>query len=191
MDNTALMLIIGVVVAALLLLVGLKLGQALARKQHSRQLQKQFGPEYERLATQFEDQEQVEAELEARQKRVAALDIHPLSPEEARRFGDQWRAAQAHFVDQPAETLAEADRLVTQVMQARGYPMENFEQRAADISVDHPAVVMNYREARTILQKSSHHEADTEDLRQAMIHYRALFEDLLGTEIEYEKEKVR
>ena len=189
MDNT-LTLIVIIVVALLLLGAGVFLGRTLTRWQHSRQLKQRFGPEYERLVHEFEDKDKAEAELDARQERVASLNIHPLSPEETKRFGEQWRLIQANFVDQPAVALGEAHRLVTQVMQTRGYPMENFEQQIADISVDHANVVLNYREATHILQKNERHEANTEDLRQAMIHYRALFEDLLETAVEHEKEKI-
>lgn len=191
MDNTAFTLVVIVVVGALLLLAGLKLGQALAHKEQTWQLQTQFGPEYKRGAARFETQEKDGAELLARQKRVAPLDLRPLPPAETQRYSDRWQSTQASFVDQPAQTLGEADRLVNQVMRAWGYPMENFEQRAAEISLDHPALVRNYRGARAILQKSRRQEAGIDDLRQAMIHYRALFEDLLGLEAEYQKAVTR
>src|SRR5262245_35935784 len=121
MDNT-LTLVVIIAVGLLLLGAGLLLGRTLARWQHSRRLQKQFGPEYERLVHEFNNQDKAEAELDARQERVASLNIHPLPPEETKRFGEQWRLIQANFVDQPAAALGEAHRLVTQVMQARGYP---------------------------------------------------------------------
>jgi hypothetical protein len=129
--------------------------------------------------TEHGDQRGAQAELEARQKRVEQLDIRSLSPSDRARFADAWRATQAHFVDDPSAAIGEADRLVTDVMKARGYPIGDFEQRAADVSVDHPRVVENYRAARDTALRNERGQASTEDLRQAMVHYRALFEDLL------------
>jgi hypothetical protein len=145
------------------------------------ELRKRFGPEYDRVITERGDTRQAESELAARQKRVAKLDIHPLDPAERDRFVNAWQATQSHFVDAPTEAIKDADRLVSQVMQARGYPVGDFEQRAADISVDHPIVVENYRAARAIALANERGEAGTEELRQAIVHYRALFEDLLET----------
>jgi hypothetical protein len=145
------------------------------------ELRKRFGPEYDRVITERGDTRQAESELAARQKRVAKLDIHPLDPAERDRFVNAWQATQSHFVDAPTEAIKDADRLVSQVMQARGYPVGDFEQRAADISVDHPIVVENYRAARAIALENERGEAGTEELRQAIVHYRALFEDLLET----------
>jgi hypothetical protein len=113
---------------------------------------------------------------------VARLNIKPLSADDAVRFGDNWRRVQSRFVDDPQGAVSEADRLVGEVMHARGYPVGDFEQRVADISVDHPEVVMNYRAARDIAEVHARGQATTEDLRQAMVHYRALFSDLLQTD---------
>ena len=120
-----------------------------------------------------------EAELEARQKRVARLDIVPLSVAEAARFHQAWVATQARFVDDPKAAVIEADHLVYEVMAKRGYPMGDFEARAADISVDHPGVVSNYRAARAIALADERGQVDTELLRRAVVHYRSLFEELL------------
>jgi hypothetical protein len=121
-------------------------------------------------------------ELEERRKRVEALDIRPLSVSERERYLADWTAVQSKFVDEPGQAIVDADRLIMQVMQTRAYPVSDFEQRAADISVNYPALVSNYRAAREIAVKNEQHQADTEELRQAMIHYRSLFEELLGTE---------
>jgi hypothetical protein len=167
-----------VIIVAAVVVVGLGAWLYLQRQQTER-LRGRFGPEYDRAIQEQGAQRRAEAELEAREKRVEQLDIHPLPPAERRRFTDAWHSVQARFVDDPAGALKEADRLVTEVMQARGYPMSDFEQRAADISVDHPRVVENYRTAREIVVRNERGQASTEELRKAMIHYRALFEDLL------------
>ena len=150
-------------------------------KWRTEELRKRFGPEYDRVITERGDTRQAESELAARQKRVERFDIHPLDPAERDRFVNAWRATQSHFVDAPAEAIKDADRLVSQVMRARGYPVGDFEQRAADISVDHPIVVENYRAARAIAIANERGQAGTEELRQAIVHYRVLFEDLLET----------
>lgn len=150
-------------------------------KWRTEELRKRFGPEYDRVIAERGDARQAESELAARQKRVERLDIHPLDLAVREQFIEAWRATQARFVDAPAEAIKDADRLVSEVMQARGYPVGDFEQRAADVSVDHPIVVENYRAARAIALANERGESGTEDLRQAIVHYRALFEDLLET----------
>jgi hypothetical protein len=150
-------------------------------QRRTEELRKRFGPEYDRAITEHGDARQAESELAARQKRVERLDIHPLDPAERERFVDAWQATQSHFVDAPTEAIKDADRLVSEVMRTRGYPVGDFEQRAADISVDHPVVVENYRAARAIALSNERGAASTEELRQAIVHYRALFEDLLET----------
>jgi hypothetical protein len=175
MDTTTAIILAIVVI----LLVGAVAWIMMQRR--SEELRKRFGPEYDRVISERGDARQAESELAARQKRVERLDIHPLELAERERFIEAWRAAQSRFVDAPAEAIKDADRLVTEVMQARGYPVGDFEQRAADISVDHPIVVENYRAARTIALRNERGEAGTEDLRQAIVHYRALFEELLET----------
>jgi len=166
----------------LILIVAAIAGAALVwylQKQRSLHLRERFGPEYERARTEIGDPRRTEAVLSAREKRVEKLHIHPLSAEEATRFGEVWRHVQSLFVDDPQGAIREADELVNQVMTARGYPMADFTQRQADISVDHPVVVEHYRAARAIAERNQTGAANTEDLRQAIIHYRALFEDLL------------
>ena len=149
------------------------------QKRRSKQLREGFGPEYDHAVREHGDRRRAESDLQERQKRVERLHIRDLSPEERARFADAWRSTQARFVDDPPATIAEADRLVGEVMETRGYPVGDFEQRSADISVDHPHVVTNYRAAHAIAGAQERGEASTEDLRQAMVHYRALFEELL------------
>ena len=151
----------------------------LLQRQRSLRLRERFGPEYERTRAEVGDVRRTEAVLAAREKRVEKFHIRALTPEEANRFGEVWRHVQTLFVDSPKGAIHEADQLVNEVMAARGYPMSDFDQRAADISVDHPAVVEHYRAARAIAVRNDGDEVNTEDLRQAVIHYRALFEDLL------------
>jgi hypothetical protein len=124
---------------------------------------------------------EAERELRARAERVEQLHIRELPPEESARYAQEWRAVQAHFVDDPGQAIAEADRLIGEVMQARGYPLGDFSQRAADVSVDHPRVVEHYRAGHALAERSASGEATTEDQRQAMVHFRALFEELIET----------
>lgn len=169
-------------VPILLILVVIAVGVAVwlyTQKRKTEALRGAFGPEYERAVQETGDRRKAEEALEERKERVEKLRIRALAADERERFAGRWRSAQAQFVDDPRGAIAEADRLVAEAMQARGYPVGDFEQRAADISVDHPGVVEHYRAAHAIAQKSDHDEAETEDLRQAMVHYRALFEDLL------------
>jgi len=149
------------------------------RRNESQGLVDRFGPEYSRAVDDLGSRTKAEAELRAREKRVAKLDIVPLSPAEAERFTREWLAIQGRFVDNPKGVLADADRLVRELMQKRGYPMGDFERRAADISVDHPGVVEHYRAAQAITTLERAGDADTEALRKAVVHYRALFDDLL------------
>ena len=153
----------------------------LMRQRRSQQLREGFGPEYERTIAETGDRRAAENELAERRERRDKLEIRELDPDARDRYAERWRAAQRHFVDQPAAAVAEADRLVAEVMRERGYPVEDdFERRAADVSVDHPVVVENYRAAHAISMRSVHGEASTEDLRQALVHFRALFAELLG-----------
>jgi hypothetical protein len=151
------------------------------RQKRSQRLQRRFGPEYGRAVGAMGSRTKAESELEAREKRVGELTITPLSPGDAARFTQAWSAMQGRFIDNPKSVVAEADRLVRELMMKRGYPMGDFERRAADISVDHPAVVENYRAAQSIAVRDERGEADTEELRKAVVHYRTLFDELLQT----------
>jgi hypothetical protein len=148
-------------------------------RQRRAHLQARFGPEYEHTVKRVGDPRRAEAELAEREKRVASYHIRELNPDERDRFGARWREVQAKFVDDPAAAVIEADLLVTEVMSTRGYPMNDFDRRAEDLTVDHPNVVENYRQARDIARRHSRGEASTEDLRQAVVNYRALFSTLL------------
>jgi hypothetical protein len=147
-------------------------------KRRSQRLRTKFGPEYDRMVQQG-DRRDAESLLEKRAKRVEKFRIRPLTGEERQTFADSWKRVQARFVDAPAMAVGNADRLVGEVMRARGYPMAEFEQQAADVSVDHPQVVENYRAAHDIAARDTRGQATTEDLRQAMVYYRALFLELL------------
>lgn len=149
------------------------------QKKQSQRLEQRFGPEYARTVDELGSRDLAEAELRNREKRVQKLDIAPLEPADAARFGQEWKALQGRFVDNPKGVLVDADRLVRELMLKRGYPMGDFERRAADVSVDHPAVVEHYRAAQAIALRDRRGEADTEELRMAVVHYRALFDDLL------------
>ncbi len=149
------------------------------QQQRSRRLHDRFGPEYDRTRQEVGDIRRAEANLAAREQRVQKLHIRALDAAEAARFAEVWRHIQTLFVDNPQGAIKEADQLVNDVMTAKGYPMSDFQQRAADISVDHSTVVEHYRAARAIAERNEANKASTEDLRQALIHYRALFEDLL------------
>lgn len=150
------------------------------RRRRSDKLRSRFGPEYERAMQDVGDRRRAETELDDRQKRVSQLDIRPLSVTERDHFTAAWQVIQAEFVDQPKQAVVKADDLLTEVMRARGYPTEDFEQRSADLSVDHPSVVQNYRAGRELAVRDQQGQAATEDLRQAMIHFRALFDELVS-----------
>jgi hypothetical protein len=167
------------IVLAIVLVIGAA-GIYALRARRTKQLKERFGPEYSRVVQETGNRSAAEAKLEHRHRRVRELNIRSLESNERAHFQDEWRVVQAQFVDDPAKALTEADRLVGEVMAAEGYPMREFEERAEDISVDHAAVCDNYREAHTIAAKNVQGRATTEDLRKAMIHYRTLFEELVG-----------
>lgn len=148
----------------------------------SLRLRSRFGPEYDRTLEQEGDRRRAERELERREKRVERLHIQSLSPHDRESFLAAWRADQARFVDDPAGAVAEADRLVQDVMRARGYPVAEFEQRVEDISVGHPHLVLNYTAAHQIAMRQQSGQASTEDLRKALVYYRGLFDELLETQ---------
>jgi hypothetical protein len=151
---------------------------AIAVRQRRLLLHARYGREYERTVARLGHRRAV-AELQNRAERVATLDIRPLTPEQRKRYYGQWQTVQSQFVDDPQGAVAQGDHLVDDVMRARGYPVVDFDQRVADLSVHHARVVQNYRAARVIAHRHRQGEGTTEDLRQAMIYYRALFEDLL------------
>ena len=151
----------------------------LMKQRRTKQLQGQFGPEYDRTLDEADSKTDAEAELAARKARREQLEIRPLSSAARDRYTAQWHSVQAQFVDSPAAAVATADQLIQSVMAERGYPVDDFESRTADVSVDYPQVVENYREGHRLANSSSDGQGSTEDLRQAMRHYRALFEELV------------
>jgi hypothetical protein len=172
---------IWIAVAVIVLIAIILVAVASSRRARTAHLQRRFGPEYERTLRSSGDRSDAERELLARETRVKRFHIEELPAGARDRYVEEWRTVQTRFVDEPKAAVVEADQLVENVMRDRGYPIAEFEQRAADISPDHPDVVQNYRAAHAIASRSERGEANTEDLRQAMMHYRALFTDLLGT----------
>jgi FtsZ-interacting cell division protein ZipA len=153
---------------------------AMMKKRRTRQLQGQFGPEYDRTVETADSKRKAEKELAARQERREQIDVRPLTASARQRYTEQWQTIQAQFVDSPEAAVTSADHLIQSVMEERGYPVDDFETRAGDISVDHPHVVENYREGHRLAQRNSDGKGSTEDLRQAMRHYRSLFEELVA-----------
>src|SRR5271155_4867265 len=177
LSTTQIAIIAGVVVV---LLAGIA-AWLLLRKRRTKRLRSQFGGvEYTRAVKEGGSRRQAEAALDERSERVERLHIRPLAPSDRARFIESWSKVQARFVDGPGGAVMEADQLLGDVMSMRGYPVSDFEQRAADISVDHPLVLANYRAAHEIAVRQTQGQASTEDLRKAMIHYRTLFEELVG-----------
>jgi hypothetical protein len=163
---------------AVVVVLGVVVWQALARRRTER-LRDRFGPEYDRTIGTAENRREAESDLAAREERRDRLEIRPLSQAARDRYVQSWQAVQAQFVDDPSVAVASADSLIQSVMAERGYPVEDFEQRAADVSVDHPQVVENYRDGHRLAEESANGDGSTESLRQAMRHYRALFEELV------------
>ena len=174
MDDTTLLLVIAAIVVVAAVLVWMY-----TRKRRSAALRQRFGPEYDRAVEATGEPTKAEAMLADRAKRVDRFDIKPLGPADRDRFADEWKRVQAKFVDEPRQAVIDGDRLITEVMRARGYPVEHFEQRADDLSVHHPRVVDHYRAGRAVVVRHERGQASTEDLRQAMVHFRALFIDLV------------
>jgi hypothetical protein len=168
-----------VVVVAVIAVVA---GMFISRRRRSARLQEHFGPEYDRTVGELGEQRAAEAELLQREKKRKKLDIIELTPEQRQEHAATWQKVQADFVDDPQDAVGRAERLVTRVMRERGYPIDDFDHRAADISVDHPDIVENYRSAHAIYQSQHNEDISTEDARQAFVHYRALFDRLLGTD---------
>jgi len=177
MDQNRMMVVIALVVIAVIAVAVIAFFAS--RKRRSQQLRARFGPEYDRVVRQEGDPRKAEGVLEFRQKRREKFNIRTLSAADRSSFATRWNEVQSRFVDDPRGAVTVADSLVTDVMQLRGYPIGEFDQRAADLSVDYPLIVDNYRAAHDIALRHSSGKASTEDLRQAMVHYRVLFQELL------------
>ncbi|MGI9002965.1 MAG: hypothetical protein ACR2GH_15110 [Pseudonocardia sp.] len=177
MDSTLIVLIVVIVVLVLALAAA---GVLLYRRRRSEQLQEHYGPEYERSLREAGDRRSAEAELTQREKRLRKLDVRDLRSEERERFASSWTAIQRDFVDDPVQAVRKADGLIVEIMRTRGYPVEDFERRAEDVSVEHPEVVQYYREARAVKEATEQGSADTEQQRRAVTSYRSLVEALLG-----------
>ena len=184
--DTWVWIVIAVVAAIVLLAVVL----GAMRTRRSRSLQDRFGNEYDRTVEQAGGKREAEKELIEREKRHDALDLRPLSPQQRDRYVQEWETTQGRFVDDPSGAVAEADRLVQRVMKDRGYPVDDFDQRAADISVEHPELVEKYRTAHGVAQKSEQGQASTEELRHSVRHYRAVFAELLEVDDQNDVENV-
>lgn len=173
-------LIMALAIALVVVIVALVIAAQMARQRREHeQLREAFGPEYNRTVAEYHNQGRAEGALQARQEHVKSLTIRPLTSDEQRQFAQTWRALQARFVDEPTRTIAEADQLIADLMNTRGYPVQDFEQRAADLSVNYPSIVQNYRAAHATAQACARGEASTEAARTAIIHYRSLFNELL------------
>jgi hypothetical protein len=168
-----------ILVAIALILIGAVVAWAVMQRRRTQRLRQRYGQEYTRTVNELGGRSKAEADLIQREQRVARLHITPLATADAAKFSQAWNGLQSRFIDNPKGVVAEADRLVRELMVKRGYPMGDFEHRAADISVDHPGVVSNYRAAQVIAARDERGEADTEELRKAVVHYRTLFDDLL------------
>ena len=168
-----------IVIAVAIVVVLALVAWSVVNRRRRQELQEGFGPEYERTVAEAPSRREAEAELRERRERHGEFDIRPLSPQARDRYAQEWEATQARFVDAPESAIRDADDLIQSVMRERGYPVEDFDQRAADLSVDHPDVVENYRHGHELARRTVRGEGDTESLRQALVHYRALFEELL------------
>jgi hypothetical protein len=177
-----------VLLIVVLVLVAGILGWLYSRQRRRRILRERFGPEYDRVIREQGNVRRGEGVLELRERKRESLRIFPLSAGARSDFSNRWRGVQSQFVDDPEGTVVQADRLLSEVMKARGYPVENFEERAAILLVDHPLVIENYRAGHAIAIRRSQGQASTEDLRKAMIHYRLLFDELLQDALSERKE---
>jgi hypothetical protein len=166
------------IVIGVLIVLG-AIGWYLTTRRRTEHLRERFGPEYNRVTSAMDGRREAERELVQRESRRETLEIKPLAEESRARYEDEWKTVQAEFVDEPGPAVARADSLIQRVMEERGYPVEKFDQRAADLSVDHPKVVENYREGHRLAGRGNGDGVDTEELRQAMRHYRALFDELV------------
>lgn len=177
MTTTTVVLIIAAIVVVALV------AWYLLRLERSKKLRSRFGPEYDHALHEYGNQTKAEDALLARQRRIAKIHIRPLNNQERDRFAMEWNRVQARFVDDPPGSIQEADGLLNEVMNVRGYPMTEFDDRAEDLSVDHPHVVRNYRSAHAIALRHDAGQASTEDLRQALVFYRDLFDELLEAHV--------
>jgi hypothetical protein len=173
-----------VVIVIAAIIVAAAVSSVVLRRRRSELLQTGFDPEYELAVDRAGDQATAEAELRDRQRRHDELELRPLPPVARKGFMDAWQGTQAEFVDDPVSAIHDADRLIQSVMRDRGYPVEDFEDRASIVSVDHPLVVQRYRRAHAITVANAGGDADTENLRQAMHDYRALFVELVEDNVE-------
>jgi len=187
MNITTIDLVTLVLVVCLVPAIGIAVWMYMRKKQ-TQMLRSKFGPEYDRAIGEHRDRGHAESELQKRERRVAKFKIHLLNPRDRSRRYEDWRREQSLFVDDPRAAVNHADTLVQDVMRLRGYPVGDFDQNAADLSVDHPLVVENYRIAHEIALREGQGQGNTEDLRKAMISYRALFEDLLNQNVEKPEE---
>ncbi len=178
-------ILIAVAVLVVVVAGAVVIGRSAGRQRKSAQLKERFGPEYDRTVGELGEQRAAEAELIEREKKHKKLTIVALSPDARQAHVATWQKVQVEFVDAPQEAVGRAERLVTRVMRERGYPIDDFDQRAADISVDHSDIVENYRSAHAIYVSQRDGSIDTEQARQAFVHYRALFERLLGSDEEH------
>lgn len=182
---------VSIIIAIVIVVVGL-VAVFLAwngKRKRSARLRRRFGPEYDRLVAEKGSQKEAEKVLEEREERSRKIIIRPLPVEDREHFAEAWRNLQARFVDAPGEAVIEADQLLEQLMAQRGYPTGDFEQQAEDVSVDHPRVVQSYRAAHAIAKRQRQGQASTEDLREAVVQYRALYEELLSPSLTIAKER--
>lgn len=185
MDTTTL-IIVAVAAVAIVAIVA----WAIVNAMRHRKLRDRFGPEYDRVTERSDSRRDAADELQQRQERRERFDIRPLDPTTAERYQARWRDIQAAFVDRPGSAIHDADDLIQEVMRERGYPVADFDQRAADLSVDHPEVVQHYRDGHTIVERHRRSDGqDTEELRRAMLHYRRLFEELISERADHDRER--
>lgn len=170
-----------IAVVLILAIVGFILAPIFARRKRSERFHDLFGSEYDSAVQRLGNEKEAQAELDERRKHVETLNIRPLSMNEREHYLADWKDVQFKFIDDPGQAIVNADRLIMEVMQVRAYPISGFEQRSADVSISYPALVNNYRSAQEIALKNEHQQADNEELRQAMIYYRSLFDELIQT----------
>ena len=180
-----------ITVVVVLVIVGVILSLVFSRRNQTRSSKTQFGPEYDHAVETFGNEKKAAKRTGSTPKTCGSVEYPPTFASAHERYLADWTAVQSKFVDEPGQAIVDADRLIMEVMQVRAYPVSNFEQRAADISVNYPALVSNYRAARVIALKNEQHQADTEEFRQAIIYYRSLFEELLELEPAVAQEKSR